>query len=173
MNRAIVIHIIRFLVVVLLQVLVLRRATLAWDDFPYVQILMYPVFIMLLPLRMQPIYVILWAFALGMAVDVFYNSPGVHASASLFTAFIRMGILRQLAPRGGYTATHNPNKAALGWEWFLRYAAILLTCHLFFYFSVEYFTFVYILQILLKTIGSFIASMIFIIMFVAVFNPKE
>jgi hypothetical protein len=155
------------------QVLVLKRVTLGWEEFPYVQILLYPIFIMLLPFRMPRPLVILTAFAMGMLVDIFYNSPGIHASASVFTAFIRPFILGRLEPRGGYTAAHGPNKARMGWGWFLRYAAFLLAFHVFFYFSVESFTFVYIIQILLKTVFSFIVTLIFILIFMQVFNPKE
>lgn len=173
MNRAVVANIIRFIGILLVQGLVLKRITLGWEEFPYLQILLYPVFILLLPLRVPRPLVILSAFAMGMLVDLFYNTPGVHASASIFTAFIRPLILYRLTPRGGYTAVHAPNKEKMGWPWFLRYAAFLLAFHLFFYFSVESFTFVYIGTILLKTFFSFIISGIFILIFMQVFNPKE
>lgn len=173
MNRAVIAHIIRFIGILLVQGLVLKRFTVGWEDFPYVQILLYPIFIMLLPLRTPRPLVILTAFAMGMLVDLFYYTPGVHASASLFTAFIRPVILYRLEPRGGYTAAHAPNKEKMGWPWFLRYASFLLAFHLFFYFSVESFTFVYIVTILLKTIFSFIGSMVFMLIFMQLFNPKE
>lgn len=174
MSRAAVIaNIIRFIGILLVQVLVLRRVTVGLEAFPYVQILLYPVFIMLLPMRMPRPLVILLAFAMGFLVDIFYNSPGVHASASLFTAFIRPFILKRMEPRGGYTAIHAPNKERMGWGWFLRYASILFAVHLFFYFSVDYFTFVYIVPILLKTFFSFLATMVFLLIFMQLFNPKE
>lgn len=173
MSRAVLANIIRFIGILLVQGLVLKRVTLGLEEFPFVQILLYPIFILLLPLRMPRPLVILSAFAIGMMVDFFYHTPGVHASASVFTAFIRPIILYRLEPRGGYTAAHEPNKEKMGWPWFLRYAAFLLAFHLFFYFSVESFTFVYIITILLKTVFSFIGSMLFILIFMQVFNPKE
>lgn len=173
MNRnAVIANIIRFIGFLLVQGLVLRRVTLGLD-LPYTQILLYPVFIMLLPLRMPRPLVILSAFAMGILLDWFYNSWGIHASASLFTAFARPFILKRLEPRGGYTAAHAPNRERMGWDWFLRYSAFLLASHLFFYFSVESFTFVYIIRILLKTVFSFVISMGFLLIYMQLFNPKE
>ncbi|MFN7117833.1 MAG: hypothetical protein ACK4TA_13615 [Saprospiraceae bacterium] len=170
---AVIANILRFVGMLLVQVLVLKRVTLGWEAFPYVQILLYPLFILLLPLRVPRPLVILTSFAMGILVDMFYNSWGIHASASVFTAFIRPFILNRLEPRGGYTAAHAPNKERMGWAWFLRYAAFLLAFHLFFYFSVESFTFVYIIRILLNTFFSFIVTFIFILIYMQVFNPKE
>lgn len=173
MNRVLFANLMRFIGILLVQVLILKRVTVGWESFPYVEILLYPVFIMLLPLRTPRPLVILLAFAMGMSVDLFYYSYGVHASASVFTALIRPFILSRLLPRGGYTALHAPNKEKMGWAWFNQYAAFLLVAHLFWYFSVEAFTFYYILRILLKTFFSFVFSTGFILMYILIFNPKE
>ncbi len=172
MNRAITPHIIRFVGLLLLQVLVLKHITPGWEGFHYVQIFIYPLFIMLLPFRTPMVWLLLSAFAMGIIIDFFYDSIGLHASASVFVAYVRPAFLRWLVPRGGYVISQSPTKDYLGWPWFLRYASLMLATHLFFYFSVEYFTFVYIVEILLKTAASFVASMIFILMAVSIFNPK-
>ncbi len=173
MNNSFIPSIIRFIGLLLLQVLVLKQITPGWASFHYMQIFIYPLFIMLLPFRTPRAAVLLSAFAIGIAVDLFYDSPGLHASASVFIAYIRPGFIRWLEPRGGYNINHSPSKAYLGWPWFLRFASLMLITHLFFYFSVESFTFVYIIDILLKTVVSFAASMLFILMMVAIFNPKD
>lgn len=173
MNRAFTPSIIRFIGLFLLQVLVLKQITPGWEGFYYVQIFMYPLFIMLLPFRTPRAAILLSAFAMGIFVDFFYDSPGLHASASVFIAYIRPAFIRWLEPRGGYNINQSPTKAYLGWPWFLRYATLMLAAHLFFYFSVESFTFVYIVEILLKTVLSFVASIVFILMAVAIFNPKD
>ncbi len=173
MNRnAVIANIIRFIGFLLVQGLVLKRVTLELD-LPYAQILLYPLFIMLLPLRMPRPLVILSAFAMGILLDWFNNSWGIHASASLVTAVARPFIFKRLEPRGGYTAAHAPNRERMGWDWFLRYSAFLLGLHLLFYFSVESFTFVYIGRILLKTVSSFMITMVFVLIYMQLFNPKE
>lgn len=173
MNGTILNNVARFIGLALLQVFVLRRITLWWDGFHYFQIFLYPLFILLLPFRTPRELVLFAAFFLGLGIDFFYDSPGMHASASVFIAVLRPAILQWISPRGGYDVKHSPTKAQYGMPWFLRYASIMLAIHLFFYFSVESFTFVYIVQILLKTVSSFVISMLFIWMTMIIFNPKE
>ncbi len=173
MNRIVATNILRFIGILLLQGLVLKRVTVGLEAFPYLNIILYPIFILLLPLRTPRPLVLILAFLLGFGVDIFYNSPGVHASASLLTALLRPYILKPLEPRGGYTAIHAPNKEKMGWKWFLQYTAVLLGIHLLWYFSMEAFSHVYFFQILLKTFFSFAISIIFIVIFMQIFNPKE
>ena len=163
----------RFLGLVVIQGLVFKNIGVGWESFPYLHIIVFPIFIILLPLRTPRTLMILLGFAIGITVDFFYNSLGVHASAAVFTAFIRPLILRINEPRSGYNVNYSPTVARMGLGWFLRYAAILLFLHIFFYFSVEAFTFVYIVDILLKTIVSFVVSMTFLTIYQLLFNPVD
>ena len=128
---------------------------------------------MLLPLRYSTVAVMTIGFFTGLVVDVFYDSIGVHASACVFLGFIRPFAFSMLSPREGYNVNLSPTLNQFGMGWFVRYAGILLTAFLFFYFSVEAFTFVKILDILAKTIVSFFTTMIFIMVYMMIFNPKE
>ena len=172
-NNAIITNAARFLGLLLLQGLVLKRISLGWDGVLYLNVLLYPLFIILIPFRTPRTAQLLLAFALGMLLDFFYDSPGVHASAGVFTAFIRPFILRRMAPRDGYNINHSPTLRRMGLTWFLTYASIMLAFHLFFYFSVEAFTFVFLGEIILKTIFSYVLSMIFILIVMGVFNPMD
>ena len=173
MNSTITVNAIRFVVLVLLQGLVLRNIGANWVSFPYFNIILYPVFIFLLPLRTPKPLVIFLGFVLGLCVDLFYSSPGVHTSAAVFIAFIRPVVLNYIEPRGGYNNNHSPTKERMGMNWYIRYSGILLFIHLFFYFFVEAFTPMYIFNILAKTFVSFFASLTFIIMHQIIFNPVE
>lgn len=173
MSSSVITNAFRFIVLLLLQVLILKRISVGWEGYLYINILLYPLFILLLPFRTPTAVVILLGFLMGLAVDLFYSSPGIHASASVFTAYIRGFVLQQLEPRGGYNINHSPTKERMGAGWFFRYAAILMALHLFFYFSVEVFTYVYIVDILLKTFYSFIFSGLFIIIVMFIFNPQD
>jgi len=163
----------RFVILLLFQVLILKRISVGWEGYLYINILLYPLFILLLPFRTPTPVVILLGFLMGLSVDLFYITPGVNAGASVFTSFVRGFILNQLEPRGGYNINYSPTKARMGSGWFFQYAAILMLAHLFFYFSVEVFTYVYIVDILLKTFYSFIFSGLFIIIIMFIFNPKD
>ncbi|MDX1940436.1 MAG: hypothetical protein SFU99_07785 [Saprospiraceae bacterium] len=173
MNRTILNNIARFFGFGLAQVFVLKEMNLWWAGFHYFQIFLYPLFILLLPFRAPQQLILFLSFVMGIFIDGFYDSMGVHASASVFTAALRPWVLAWVAPRGGYDSKHVPTKAQYGLPWFLRYASILMGIHLLFYFSVESFTFVNPFEIFLKTVGSGIISMIFIWMTIMILNPKE
>lgn len=116
---------------------------------------------------------ILLAFVLGIGVDIFYDSPGVHASASVFIAYLRPYVLRALAPVEGYkNLNESPSSHNLGFVWFATYASILLFLHLIFYFSVDAFSFVFFLEILLKTAVSFIFSIGLYLLHQVIFRTK-
>lgn len=170
MNNVLYTNGLRFLGLLFLQVLVLRGLSLS---FTYGHVLLYPVFILLLPLRTPRALVIFLGFLIGLSVDIFYDSPGVHASASVFTAFIRPLALSIIEPRGGYNTNYSPTKKRMGIAWFLQYSSMLMFFHLFYYFSVEAFTLVYIVSILVNTFISFFLSMIFVLMYQFIFNPED
>ncbi len=173
MNSTIFKNIVRFVLLVLVQVLVFSRINIGGDNFNYAQVFIYPIFIMLLPIRTLHTVSILLGFLLGFTIDIFYNSLGVHASACVFMAFIRPYVLSALEPRGGYNVNLSPTKSHFGFPWFAIYSGILLFAHLFFYFSVEAFTFYYFWEIMLRTILSFFISAFFVIMYQYLFDPRE
>jgi hypothetical protein len=172
MNPQISRNFIRFIVLVLLQVLIFKRLNLGWNQFNYIHILIYPLFLFLLPINISKSRLLLLAFILGICIDAFYDSPGVHASAAVFTAFFRPLVLNQLEPRGGYKVNAVPTKASFGNNWFFRYVSILLFIHSLFYFSVEAFTFDLAFQVFLKTIFGSITSFIMVGLYVFIFDPK-
>ncbi len=164
---------VRFVVLVLLQTQVLSRIGLeqAWGE--YVQALLYPLVILLLPVGMPTVLVLLLAFALGFSVDVLNASYGIHAAAMVFTAFTRSLVLALLEPREGYAVGQIANSATFGLRWFATYAASLLAVHTLVYFSIEVFTFVFLGKILLQALGSFCVSMLLILLYMVVFNPRH
>ena len=172
MNPQVSKNIVRFVVLVLLQVLIFKRINLGWNQFNYIHILIYPLFLFLLPINISKSWLLFFGFILGICVDAFYDTPGVHASATVFTAFIRPLVLNQLQPRGGYKVNAVPTKANFGNNWFFRYVSILLLVHTLFYFSVEAFTFDLAFQVLLKTMFGFITSFIMIGLYIFIFDPK-
>ena len=173
MNNIVVVNVLRFVGLVLLQGLVFKNIGVGWESFPYLHIIVFPLFILLLPLRTPKTLVIFLSFVIGISVDFLYDTLGVHASAAVFTGFARSLVLKMFEPRGAYNMSYSPTIARMGLGWFVQYVAILMFAHVFFYFSVEAFTFVYIVDILIKTIVSFLASMVFIMIFQLLFNPLD
>ena len=173
MNNLLTGNALRLLLVLLVQGLVLASMQFEEGWLRHFRILLYPVVIMLLPLRTPATIVITTGFALGLAVDLFYASPGVHAAALTFMAFGRNFVLGILEPRGGYNVNFSPTIRRLGRPWFLRYFSTLLLLHVIFYACVDVFTFVYWDTILLNILGTYAISWLFILMFMLVFNPQD
>ena len=173
MNTSVIRHIIRGILLLLLQVLVLKRIGLgeSWI-WTYGNIFIYPVIILILPFRLTRHYVILIGFFLGLIIDIFYDTIGVHAFALTATAYARGLILSYMEPRGGYQVNMSPTIYSMGLNWVLTYTFFTMLIHVFLYFSVEIFTFIYIGQILLKTCISLLLSMLVIMGYHLLFNPR-
>ncbi len=173
MNNVTLTNIFRFFIFVLIQVFILKNIDLGEGVLNYLLFYIYPLFIILLPSKIPHVYLILLGFLIGISIDLFYNSYGIHASAAVFTAYIRPYVLSFLEPRGGYVSGEGLTKYRYGETWFLQYSAFLLVIHLLFLFSVEAFTFIYIKEILLRTFFSFMGSFLLVIIYIFLFNPKD
>ena len=155
-------YIVYSLIIILLQVTVFKHIYSTTSPLNYIHIFIYPLIILLLPVNLSTAIVITFGFVSGMLVDLFYSSPGLHTSALVFTAYARKAVLNLMEPRTGYNVDDKPLRLNLTPYWYLRYAAILLFVHMLFYFSVEYFTFYYLVDILLNTVLSFVVSILLI-----------
>lgn len=174
MSNTVFTNVFRFLALLALQVLILKRINLLGEEsMNYINFLVYPLFILLLPFSMSSTVILLLAFLMGISVDYFYDSLGVHASALVFLAWSRGIVLRQLEPKGGYNLNYSPTKKRMGTSWFFRYTIILMGLFVFFYFCVEVFNFALFGRILLKSILSYIASVVFIIILMFIFDPTD
>ena len=91
-------NIIRFMVLVLVQILVLNNIQVSGYIVPHIYIL----FILLLPFETPRWLLLIAAFALGITVDLFTQTHGMHAAATVFIAFLRPWVLEMSAPRDGY-----------------------------------------------------------------------
>ena len=173
MNSLLIKNALRFVGLLLVQGLILAGLQFETGWLRHFRILVYPLFVLLLPLRTPATIVIAAGFALGLLVDLFYATPGVHAAALTFTAFARNFVLGILEPRGGYNVNFSPTIVRLGRPWFVRYFSVLLFVHVVFYSCVEVFTFVYWPTILANIVGTYALSWLFGLMYMLVFNPEE
>lgn len=172
MSNAISTNIIRIILLFLAQILVFKHITFGISDFAYIHFLIYPVAFLLLPVKTPSIILLPLSFLIGLGIDFFYDSPGVHASASVFSAYFRSLVIAFLEPYDGYNVDDVPNIKRMGFGYFVSYMSIVLLAHMLFYFSVEAFSFVYFFDIFLKTIFSFIMSFIVIFIMLSIFKTK-
>lgn len=150
MIRIIARNIVRFLVLVFFQVLVLDNIHIGGYLNPYIYIL----FILLMPFETPRWLILVTAFMLGLSVDLFSNTPGMHAAASVLMAFFRPWILSIFAPRDGYEPDTFPRVFFYGFNWFLRYSLVMVFLHHLAFFYIEAFHFQEFLSTLLRVILS-------------------
>lgn len=153
-------NIFRFIFLVLLQVLVLNNIKYSGFVNPY----MYVLFILLLPFETPSWLVLVVSFFLGLSVDMFCDTIGIHASASVFMGFLRPFVLQTISPRDGFETGSFPRVYYYGVIWFLKYAVILVFAHHLFLFIVEVFKFDNFHLILWRTFLSTIFSTLAIIL---------
>ena len=122
---------------VLLQVLLLNHIQFSGYVNPY----MYILFILLLPFDIPKYFLLILGFSLGINIDIFSNTPGIHASATTFMAFTRPYVINLISSRDVLEMNVPPRIQSLGLPWFLKYSIILVFLHHFFLFYIEVFTF--------------------------------
>jgi len=153
MSRAIIINLIRFFVLVFMQVFLLKNITLYNLSTPYLYIL----FILLLPFETPNIILFALAFILGLTIDAFYDTPGLHAASCVILAFVRILFISITVQKEGFDNEPEPTMSNMGFRWFFTYTLILTLFHHFFLFNLEVFRFSEIPY----TLSRFVLSSIF------------
>ncbi len=162
----------RFVLLLAAQVFLFNQIAWGWGGREYLFVFVYPLFVALLPLRAPRPLVILLAFLLGLAVDFFSETLGLHAGALTFTAYARPLVLRALRPRDGYNIKATPTTADLGAGWVSQYLSFLLLLHLLAFFLLQTFSIFFLGEIVLKTALSLPASLLTTAILVLLFSPK-
>lgn len=148
-------NIARFIILVLLQVLIVQNIRLG----SYIVLLPYVLFILMLPFDTPRLLLIAFSFFIGLTIDMFYDTAGMHAAACTLMGFTRYYLLRFIAPRDGYEQGLQPSIDDMGSAWFITYAGILIFSHHLFFFYLEVFRwtefFGTLFRVILSTIGTF------------------
>jgi hypothetical protein len=106
---------------------------------------------------MDSFWVILISFIVGILVDIFYNTAGVHAAACTLIGFLRKGILLYFFPAKGIENDLNVTLKELGHQRYFVYIAFMIFIHHVALFIIEAGGF----HLFLITTGKIFASTIF------------
>lgn len=127
-------NILRFLLLILLQVLVLDHLDVANGLLvPYLYIL----FLLMLPIELPAWAQLLSGAVTGLAMDLFSSTPGMHMSACVVMMYGRLNLLRLLAPREGYEFGTRPTLPRMGFAWYITYTGLLILLHHLWLFFIE------------------------------------
>jgi hypothetical protein len=168
MIRTGIIHIILFFVYVLVQVMVLKNLVLFDSAFCF----LYVAFILLLPFELSATLTVLIGFLVGFTIDIFYDSMGLHAFATVLLGYARNYWLAVITPQGGYDSGNSPTITTNGIQWFLVYSIPLVFIHHFILFFLEASGFDLFWFTMLKIMGSLFFTMI-VIIFLQLLVPQR
>ena len=159
----------RFILLILVQVLVIKNIELGRFINPFI----YVLFILILPFETPKWLLLLVAFILGITIDMFYDTAGMHAASTVFMAYIRPGLLKLFSPRDGYEFGTQPTVQYLGIPWFLSYSVILILLHHLILFYIEVFRFSEFFSTLFRVIISSLFTLLLVVISQYLFHNKK
>ncbi len=152
-------YILSFVLLVFLQVFILNNIQFSGYINPYIYVLL----ILVVPFETPKWFLLIIAFALGLTIDLFSSTVGMHSSATVVMAFFRPYVLKIISPRDGYESETLPQLRYYGASWFIRYSVILVLIHHLFLFYIEVFRFTYFFATFARAILSSIFTIILVL----------
>lgn len=166
MNNVIISNTVRFIVLLLLQVLLLNNINFMGYINPY----LYVLFLILYPFNANQTLFLVLAFLLGLGVDIFEDSGGINAAACLVVAYIRPMILRfSFGVSYDYQTVRFSNTQP-GSR--ISYVALIVFVHHFVLFLLEFFNFAHFLLLLKKTLFSGLFTIILVFLSLSLFKRR-
>ncbi len=151
-------NILRFILVVLVQVFVLDNI----QFLGYVSPMLYILFILSLPVRFPRGGVLLLAFFIGLIIDMFNNTMGIHAFATVFAAFFRRPAIN-LSVSTEEMGNPTPSFRSFGVNAYIKYVIIVVLLHHTVLFLVESFSFMNLTLLIPKIIISSLVTILLIL----------
>lgn len=150
MNRSTIIQALSFFMYLFFQVLILKNAVLFHTAFCFI----YIAYLLLLPVETNPLLLMLIGFLMGVVMDMFYDSLGLHALSCVLIMYLRNYWLARLTPQGGYDSNAVPGIGMSGVQWFLVYITPMILVHQAVLFFTEVGGFQYFWFTLVKVLTS-------------------
>jgi len=161
---------IRFAVLILLQVYVLNRIPhLHQFITPY----LYFLFILWLPFSVSRQWLLLIGFITGLTLDYFTMTPGLHAAACLLIAYVRPFLITILTPKDSTEFNYRePSPRAMQWTPYLVYVFVLTLLHHGYMVFLEWMSVGSFLDFIIKVIASTGISLLMILAVELLFPRK-
>jgi len=167
MNSVLGTNIIRFIALLLVQVVICNNINFLGYINPYI----YIIFIFLFPIRDNRLVLLLVSFLLGMCVDMFSDSGGVHAAAAVCLAYARPVLQKTSFGMLYEHQTIKFSNTEIGS--LVTYIALGTVLHHFILFSLEIFNISSILLILQKTLFSSIFTILLSVLIIILFSRNR
>lgn len=169
MKNVVVRNIIRFLFLIIFQVLVLNGIEMG----PYIAMFLYALAILMLPVGMNRLLMLVVAFASGLTVDIFSNVLGFHAFSATLIAFVRILFADKILTHGEEVSVDIPCFVTVGFQQFGFYSFLLFFFYNLSYFLLESFSFQDMGQVLLSALLSTAVDWVLILIYQTLFLNRK
>ncbi len=161
-------NIFRFILLVLVQVFVLDNI----QFLGYVSPMIYVLFLLSLPVRLPGWAQLLLAFGIGLTIDMFSNTMGMHAFASVLTAFARNSVIN-LFVSSEEISRPTPSFRSFGVSAYIKYIVVLVLLHHSALFLIESFSFINISLLIPKILISSLVTILLILGTKSLFKSRR
>lgn len=160
----------QFIILIFLQVFIFQKIYLTTYCIPY----FYSMLILLLPVHLNRYIVLIIGFLMGLIMDMFYHTGGIHAAAMSLLAYIRYYWLKIIEPSERYEDNQLPVVSEMNRDWFLKYTLPLLFVFHTSIFLLEAFSMRYFFAILIRSVlSTLVAEVILYYLHLLFFRPKQ
>ncbi|SHM66188.1 rod shape-determining protein MreD [Flavobacterium chilense] len=167
MNSALLVNIFRFIILLTIQVVIFNNMNFLGyiSPFPYI------LYIILYPVNSNRTGLIVSSFLLGLMMDMFCNSGGIHATACVILAYYRPYIFKFSFGLSYEYQTIKLNDSLTPERFSFILVSVVL--HHIVLFVLEAFQFKFIWDILLRTLFSSIFTIITSIIIIYLIKPNK
>lgn len=167
MNSALLNNLARFILLLAAQVLLFNNINFLGfiNPFPYI------LFIILYPVNGNKYGLLAASFLLGLLMDLFLNSGGVHATACLVLAFYRPAIFKFSFGLSYEYQTVRLNDVVTPERFSFLFLAIVM--HHVVLFVLEIFTFNFFFSIIVRTLASTLFTLIISLLIIYLIKPNK
>ncbi|GGD86000.1 rod shape-determining protein MreD [Planktosalinus lacus] len=167
MNNPIILHTVRFVLLVLAQVFVFNNINL----FGYINPSVYLLFLILFPVKVNRSLFLFLGFLLGLTMDFFNNTGGIHAAACLLAAYARPLLLKYSFGVSYEYNTIKIDQTPMGGR--LSYITSIVVIHHLLLYFLEVFNLRHTLFILKSTFLSSIFTILMVLVIMILFSKKQ
>lgn len=162
-------YILLSIAIILAQVLVLNHIAFQTYINPY----LYVFLLCMLPFNTQKTLTLILAFMVGIAVDIFSDTAGWHAGASVLAMFTRNLMLNITKPLEGHEEGDGISVFSLGLSNYLIFVGIIVAIHHFYLFFTESFKMSLFFPSLMKGLISAVFTISMMVIFQYMFIQKK
>ncbi len=160
--------------IVLRTVLLLTLQVVLFDYIEllgYLSAFPYVLCILLYPLQSNRYLLLIYAFFIGLTIDIFNNSGGVHAASAVTLAYFREPLIKFSY---GFSYEYHLLRLTdkIGKE-FITYVSTAVLVHHLVLYLLEIFSFSFVPEMLIRIVGSAVFTIVVILIMIALVKPLK